>query len=53
MAKYSVEVNFTQRRTKTISVFAKDEDEASEKACDIVLAWDDVTDADAESVERE
>lgn len=45
--KWIVQVEITSRRTKEITVYAKDEDEACEKAENLVLEWDGVDDADA------
>lgn len=53
MSKYSVTVTYTKRYEKTLSVFAKDADEAGDKACDIVSGWDGVEDAEASAVEEE
>lgn len=50
--KYIVTVEITSRRQKEITVYAKSEAEAEEKACDIVLAWDGVDEADALAVEE-
>lgn len=53
MAKYTVTVEFTQKRTKEINVYARSDEEAQEKAENIVLGWDDVTDAEAVDVQEE
>lgn len=53
MPKFLVEVQFTQRRTKEIAVYAKDDNEAAEKAENIVLNWDDVIEAEAINVDEE
>ena len=47
MPKYSVTVNFTRSSQKDIIVFAHDEEQAREKAEDVVLKWDNVVDAEA------
>lgn len=44
MPQYVVTVEYTSRRE--IKVFAKDEDQAKEKAADIVTGWKDVTEAE-------
>lgn len=44
MAQYDVEVVFSQK--KTIKVYASSEEEAEEKASEIVLKWDNVMDVD-------
>ena len=51
MAKYKVTVNVTYQ--KQLTIFARDEDEAKEKAVDIVNGWQNVHDADATEAERE
>lgn len=53
MPRYRVQVSFTQTKEKEITVYAKDEDEAAEKACAIVEAWDGVDEADAMSVDED
>ncbi|MGR3219217.1 MAG: hypothetical protein ACUZ8H_05285 [Candidatus Anammoxibacter sp.] len=50
MPKYEVKIKVTRILKNPIAVFASDEAEAEEKAVDIVLAWDDVEDADAVGV---
>ena len=52
MPRYEVMVRFTQTRTKPIKVWARDEAEAKDKACDIVAGWDDVTETETEAVEN-
>jgi hypothetical protein len=49
--RYSVTVSYSQ--TKEIGVWAKDEQEAEEKAVDIVLGWNNVDDAEAVDVSEE
>lgn len=49
--KYVVTVEFTSRRQKEITVYANDESEAEDKACDIVLKWDGVDDAEVINIE--
>lgn len=51
MPKYTVTVRYHQ--TKDISVYARDEDAAAEKAVEIVEGWNGVDSAEAESVEEE
>lgn len=51
MPRYTVNVRFEQ--TKPITVYAKDEQEAEEKAVAIVEGWSNVNTAEAESVEEE
>ncbi len=53
MPRYAVEVSFTQTKTKTINVWAKDEAAAEEKACEIVEKWDGVDSAEALDVVEE
>lgn len=50
MPKFTVEVEFTSTRTKEINVYARDEQEAEEKAVEIVNGWDGVNDAQAINV---
>lgn len=51
MARFSVLVKYTMQRK--INVYASDESEAEEKACDVVLGWKDVDDAEAVKGETE
>lgn len=51
MPRYKVQVRYEQERE--ISVWAKDESEAEEKACEIVEGWNDVISAEANGVEEE
>jgi hypothetical protein len=53
MPKFIVEVNYSQRRTKEITVYARDENEACEKAETIVANWDDVVDVEAVGADEE
>ena len=53
MPKFIVDVLYHKAYNKNISVFAKDEQEAQEKAVDIVSGWDQVVDAEAANVEEE
>jgi hypothetical protein len=53
MSKFSVTVSYTKRYEKSINVIARDEDEAQEKACDIVNRWQDVEDVEAIDVSEE
>ena len=48
--KWLVTVSFTQRREKELTIYAQDEESASEKAAAIVMKWDDVIDAEAVDV---
>ena len=50
--KYIVTVGIISRREKEITVYARDESEAEEKACDIVSKWDGVDDVDPIAVEE-
>lgn len=50
MQKYSVTVRYEQE--KEITVYARDEQAAEEKAVEIVGGWNNVLSADAESVEE-
>lgn len=50
MPRFTVEVKFQQERTKEVTVYARDEAEAEEKACDRVMEWNDVIDAEAMNV---
>ena len=50
MPKYSVTVRYEQE--KEITVYARDEQAAAEKAVEIVESWNNVLSADAESVEE-
>lgn len=45
--KYVVQVEITSCRTKEITVYAKNEREAMEKAEELVSEWDGVEDAKA------
>jgi hypothetical protein len=51
--KYIVTVEYTIKRQKELTIYARDESEAEGKACDIVLGWNDVEDAEAVSVEED
>lgn len=51
MPRYTVTVSFTQ--SKDISVYARDEQTAEEKAVEIVEGWNNVTSAEADHVEEE
>ena len=48
MPKYSVTVSMTRK----VEGYARDEDEAGEKACEIVMKWSGILDASAEDVEQ-
>jgi hypothetical protein len=52
MARQQYEVTVHVVRENVIKVWAEDEDEAEDKALDIVTRWDGVIDATAESVEE-
>lgn len=51
MPKFNVYLNVTRKLEKPISVFARDEAEAEEKAVEIVNKWGGVIDAEPLSVE--
>lgn len=51
MPRFIVTVRYEQ--TKEISVYARDEQAAQEKAVEIVEGWNNVKSAEAESVEEE
>ena len=50
MPRYAVDVRYEQ--TKEIKVWARDEDAAIEKACEIVEGWNSVLNADADCAEE-
>lgn len=50
MPRYSVMVRFEQ--DKEITVYARDEQAAEEKACEIVEGWNNVISAEAREVEE-
>lgn len=50
MPKYKVTVNFT--KSVEITVFAKDEDRAMEKAQEIVEGWNDASSVEAVEAEE-
>ncbi|HEX7072944.1 MAG TPA: hypothetical protein VF226_02805 [Hyphomicrobiaceae bacterium] len=50
--KYIVTVEYTTTRQKELTIYAGSEDEAEQKACDIVLGWNDVDDAEAIEIEE-
>lgn len=50
MPRYNVMVSYTMKRN--ISVYADDESEAEEKACDVVNEWKDVIESEALEVKR-
>lgn len=52
MPRYEVTMKITKTLSKPIAVYARDEAEAEEKACDIVLGWDDVDDAEMVDIEE-
>lgn len=47
MPRYEVTMKVTKMLNKPIVVYASDEAEVEEKACDIVLGWEDVVDCEA------
>ena len=51
MPRYTVTVRYEQERE--IRVWAEDESEAEEKACEIVENWNGVISAEAHDVEEE
>ena len=51
MAKFKVTVNVIYQ--KELTVYAGDEDEAKEKACEIVNKWNNVHDSEAVEAEEE
>lgn len=51
MPRYKVLVSYTQ--TREIGVWANDEETAMEKAEEVVLKWDGITDAEAMECEEE
>lgn len=53
MPKYIVTVEFTTRREKKITVYAGNEAEAEEKACDIVDLWEGVTETNPVDIREE
>ena len=53
MAKFTVNVLYHLAFDKDISVYAKDEEEAEEKAVEIVEGWNNVVDAEAIEVNEE
>lgn len=50
--KYIVEVEITSRRRKELTIYARDEAEAEEKAVEIVSDWKDVDDVEPIRVEE-
>lgn len=53
MSKFTVTVSYTKRFEKQITVFAPDEDEASDKAENIVSGWEGVEDVEAIDVSED
>lgn len=51
--KYIVTVEYTIKRQKELTIYARNESEAEDKACGIVLGWNDVDDAEVVSVEED
>jgi len=51
MARFTVKVRYMMERS--INVYARDDQEAEEKAVEIVEDWKGVTDAEAIEIERE
>lgn len=52
MPKYEVYLNVTRALKKPLTIYADDEDEASEKAVDIATGWDDVKEAEVTEIEE-
>lgn len=53
MPKFKVTVAFTQSKEKELTIFAKDEDEAMQKAEERVGEWEGVEECEATECERE
>lgn len=53
MSKFTVMVSYTKRFKKELTIYARDEDEATDKAENIVSAWDDVEEAEATDVSED
>lgn len=53
MLKYIIEAEYTKKFTKFLTVYAKSEDEAQEKAEEIIGNWDDVQDIDVSNIVEE
>lgn len=51
MPRYSVTVRYEQE--KKIGVWARDEDQARERAEEVVMGWNGVISADADDVDEE
>ena len=52
--KYAVTVEYTVRREKELTIYAKDESEAEDKACDLVSGWgDDIVDVEVTSIDED
>ena len=46
MAKFTINASYTKAFTKTLTIYAKDEEEAQEKAEELISKWDDVVEID-------
>lgn len=53
MAKYAVKVLYHKAYEKELSIFAKDEERAEEKALEIVDNWDDVVSSEIVEIMEE
>lgn len=53
MAKFIVTVDIISKREKELTVYARDAEEAEEKAAEIVLKWDGVEDCEVKDVEED
>lgn len=53
MPKYIIEAEYTKKFFKTLTVYAKSEEEAQEKAEEIIGNWDDVQDIDVSNIVEE
>lgn len=51
--KYRMKVDLISRRQKEITVYAQTEEEAEDKALEIVLRWDGVEDAEVTDIEED
>lgn len=53
MPKYVVMVSYTLKYEKEITVYAPSDEEAADKACEIVMSWNNVDDAVAIDVNED
>jgi predicted dinucleotide-binding enzyme len=53
MSKFIVTVSYTKRFEKRMTIYASDDDEASEKAESIVSSWEGVEDVETTDVSEE